>query len=212
MKIISKRKMGWVGVAAVPAIIAAAVWWLPEQPFFSAATTTTEGVFDEEAPDEVDHYFQKLGIIKSHGMPAPVDFELADLKGRRVRLSDFSGKVVFLTFWTTWCSECRIEMPALEKLYQHLKDRDFAMLAVSLRESESKVSQYVTREKLNFTTLLDSDGRVGRGYGIHSIPTTILIEQDGAMIGKAIGSRKWDSPAAKALFEYLTEHIAKDSQ
>jgi peroxiredoxin len=135
-----------------------------------------------------------------------VNFELEDLKGHRVQLSDFTGKVVFLHFWATWCSECRIEMSMLERLYQHFKGREFAMLAVSLRESESRVSQYVNREKLNFSTLLDSDGRVGRRFGIRSIPTTIIINQGGAMIGKIIGSRNWNSPAAMALFEQLIKH------
>jgi thiol-disulfide isomerase/thioredoxin len=198
----SKKKKGWIGIVATTlTLAAAAVWWQAEPPF-SSAVRTTDGV----VPGTVDHYFKKLGIIKGPGMAPPVDFELADLKGRRVRLSDFTDQVVFLHFWTTWCSQCRIEMPMLENLYQHLKGREFAMLAVSLRESESKVSQYVNREKLNFTTLLDSDGRVGRRFGIRSIPTTIIIDQGGAMIGKIIGSRNWNSPAAKAFFEQLINH------
>ena len=190
------RRAGIAAVLAVGALVAAAGLWLPGLPFSSADTAT----------DSADHYFQKLGIIRLNRIPPPVDFVLADLKGRTVRLSDFTGKVVFLNFWTTWCPECRVEIPALEKLYQHFKDRDFTMLAVTLRESETTVRQYVHQEKLNFKALLDSDGRVGRRFGIRSIPTTIIIDQDGAMIGKGIGSREWDSPAAKALFDYLINH------
>jgi peroxiredoxin len=111
--------------------------------------------------------------------------------------------VVFLSFWTTWCPQCRFELPALDKLNRRFKDRAFIMLAVSLGEPASKVSRFVKRQKLSIRVLLDSDGRVGRRFGIHSIPTTFIIDRSGAMIGKAIGSRPWDSPAAASLIEHL---------
>jgi peroxiredoxin len=181
---------------AVVALAAAILLWLDYLPFSSAAA----------APDEIDRGFDKLGIIKIRRLPPPEDFTLADLNGRQVRLSDFKGKVVFLNFWTTWCPQCRLEMPALEKLHQRFKDRAFVMLAVSLRERKSTVEQFFERQRLNYTALLDSDGRVGLKFGIRSIPTSIIIDRRGAMIAKAIGSRPWDSDAAMALFERLIDN------
>jgi peroxiredoxin len=175
------------------ALVAAMMLWLPHLFYPSVAAAT----------DDIDHDFDELGIVNIHRLPPPMDFVLADLHGRRVRLSDFKGKVVFLNFWTTWCPQCRVELPALEKLDRRFRNRAFAMLAVSLGEPASKVSRFVKRQKLSFRVLLDTDGRVGRRFGIHSIPTTIIIDQNGAMIGKAIGSRPWDSPAALTLFEQL---------
>jgi peroxiredoxin len=176
-------------------VVAATFFWFPNQPYAAAAAET----------DAVDRFYQQLGIIELYRIPPPADFLLTDLAERKVRLSDHIGKVVFLNFWTTWCPECRIEMPALETLYQHFRDRGFTVLAVSLRETESRVRQYVKREKLTFPILLDRDGQVGRSFGIRSIPTTIIIDREGAMIGKTVGSRKWDGPAAKALFEHLID-------
>lgn len=189
------RQASLAAVLVMGTLVVAALFWLPDRSN-AAATADT---------DAVDRSYQQLGIIKLHRIPPPADFVLTDLAGRQVRLSDHTGKVVFLHFWTTWCPECRIEMPALEKLYQHFKDREFTMLAVSLREPESRVRQFMKREKLTFPTLLDREGWVGRRYGIRSIPTTIIIDREGAMIGKAVGSRKWDGPSAKALFEYLID-------
>ena len=181
------------------ALAAAMMLWLPNlfSPSVAAAT------------DDIDHGFDELGIVNIHRLPPPMDFVLADLHGRRVRLSDFKGKVVFLNFWTTWCPQCRFELPALEKLDRRFKNRAFAMLAVSLGEPTSKVSRFVKRQKLGIRVLLDTGGRVGRRFGIHSIPTTIVIDRSGAMIGKAIGSRPWDSPAAAALFEHLLDRTPR---
>ena len=167
--------------------------WLPSLPASSAGAK----------PENFDRYLQKLGGIKIPRIPPPMDFVLSDLEGHKVRLSNFKGQVVLLNFWTTWCPECRVEMPDLEKLHQHFKDRSFVLLAVDLREPLNKVKRFFDNHKLSFTALLDSDGRVSHSFGIRSIPTTFIIDQSGGMVGKVIGSRKWNSPDAIAFFEQL---------
>ena len=57
----------------------------------------------------------------------------------RVRLSAFRGKIVFLNVWATWCAPCREEMPAMQRLYERLRGRDFQLLAVS-QDEEGKRS------------------------------------------------------------------------
>src|SRR6266446_2522928 len=61
----------------------------------------------------------------------PPNFTVQDLQGRTVELESFRGKVIFINFWATWCIPCRAEMPAMERLYQDFKDKDFVILAVS---------------------------------------------------------------------------------
>ncbi len=177
----------------MPVLAAALIWGLACRPAHAA----------DAAQAQVDHYFQKLGMIKIPRIPPPEDFVLPDLDGRQVRLSDFNGRIVLLDFWTTWCPDCRLEMPLLEKLHRRFKDRDFTLLAVDLRESPKAVRHFFSSLELSFTALLDSQGEVGRRFGIRSIPTAFIIDRDGAIIGKAIGSRKWDDSAATALFERL---------
>jgi len=57
------------------------------------------------------------------------DFELKDMKGNTVKLSDYRGKKVYLKFWATWCGPCRQSMPELEKLVKDT-DRDFEILTI----------------------------------------------------------------------------------
>src|SRR5438132_10388133 len=65
------------------------------------------------------------------GEPAP-NFQLPDLNGQLVALSDLHGKVVLLNFWATWCGPCRVEMPTMEQLYRTFSRKDFEILAVSI--------------------------------------------------------------------------------
>src|SRR6266545_6849741 len=69
------------------------------------------------------------GVVKI-GDAAP-NFQLRDLAGNMVVLSQLRGKVVLLNFWATWCGPCRVEMPAMEQLYKTFPRKEFEILAVS---------------------------------------------------------------------------------
>lgn len=189
------RRM-WIGTLAIAGLLAVGLTsgFPPQTPW---AESTPE--------DNLDRQFKRLGITRIPNIPPPMDFALQDLDGGRVRLSELKGKVVVINFWTTWCPSCRIEMPDLEKLHQRFKADDFVLLAVDLRESRQTVRQYLQAHKLSFTALLDSDGEVGQRFGIRSIPTTFILDQNGGMVGKAIGARQWGSDRAFAFFEYLID-------
>ncbi len=132
------------------------------------------------------------------------DFSLEDLQGNTRNLKDYRGKLVMLNFWATWCPPCRAEMPSMEQLYQEMRGEDFVMLAVNLREGRTKVAGFTEEEGYNFPVLLDKDGQVGSQlYGVQAIPTTYLIAPDGTILGRKAGTREWDTPEIKSLFNSL---------
>jgi len=159
----------------------------------------------EGGGSEIDRLLKDMGVVKAPQMTNPVEINLKDMHGRMVKLSDFRGKVVFINFWATWCPPCREEMPAMEKLHQRLKESDFVMVGINLQEPASLVRAFFKKFKLTFVSLLDSDGEVGTKFGIRSIPTTIILDKEGRIMGAAIGARKWDGKKAIALFKHLTE-------
>ena len=79
-------------------------------------------IFHDRAAGNTD-YMEALSIIKPAGRTKVQNFILRDLNGTKVRLEDHRGKIVFLNFWATWCPPCRIEMPSMEKLYTHFKNK-----------------------------------------------------------------------------------------
>jgi len=165
----------------------------------------------DEADPKTDSLFRKMEIIKIPHIAPPVDFSLPDINGQQVTLSDFKGKIVFLNFWTTWCPECRIEMPSMEKLHSRFKGQGFAMIAVNLQEPALRVKEFLKKYPLTFTILLDSKGKSGPQFGIRAVPTTFILDKNGGIIGKALGSRHWDSKESMTLFEHLIIRVERNT-
>ncbi len=141
--------------------------------------------------------------MSSRTVVAP-DFSLRDLDGNIRPLTSFRGRVVLLSFWATWCTPCRTEMPMLEALFQAYKDLDFEVVAVASDVQGVEVVQpFVSQLHLSFTTLLDSTGQVTRLYGVTSLPTTYLLDREGRLVTVAIGSHDWANAEARALIMSL---------
>jgi len=141
-------------------------------------------------------------IIKL-GEPAP-NFQLRDLNGHLITLSDLRGKVVLLNFWATWCGPCRVEMPAMEQLYRMFQRKDFEILAVSTDAQGAAITRPFQQEnRLTFPILHDPDYRVGLTYGARSLPMTFLIDRLGIIRHQVFGARDWEAIEAQQLVQML---------
>ena len=119
--------------------------------------------------------------------PSP-DFSLKDATGATVKLSDFKGKVVLLNFWATWCGPCKIEIPWFMEFQKSYKDRDFAVLGISLdEEGWDVVKPYIESKKINYQILIGNE-QVSQAFGtIDSLPTTLMIDRQGRIASMHIG-------------------------
>ncbi len=155
--------------------------------------------------NNMDFEFTKQPLI-SKGTPAP-NFSLPDLEGKNVSLSDFKGKMVLLNIWATWCRPCVEEMPSIEKLYNQFKEKDLIILAVSIDIKGKKVvDPFMKLHNLSFTTLLDTDGSLQNLYRTTGVPESFIIDKNGVIIEKVIGSFDWSSPK---IFQYFKNQLEK---
>ncbi|NQT22010.1 MAG: TlpA family protein disulfide reductase [Candidatus Omnitrophica bacterium] len=118
-----------------------------------------------------------------------VDFQLEDINGKAIKLSDYSGKVIILNFFGTWCPPCRAEMPAFNEISKEYKN-DVEVIAISVGgDPTPKVKSFAEKHNLTFTVAVD-DGKVSRLYGpIRAIPVTVIIDKDFNIAKKYIGAR-----------------------
>jgi peroxiredoxin len=141
------------------------------------------------------------------GATAP-DFHAVDLAtGDSVSLvRRYRGKVTLVNIWATWCGPCRVEMPAMERLYTSLAPQGFAIAAVSIDEgSPEDVRRFGRELDLSFDLLQDRSQRVPQTYQTTGVPESFLLDRQGVIVKRIIGAHDWNSPANRALVERLLD-------
>lgn len=151
----------------------------------------------------------KTGLMdaKTSGYDAPqkpfnYDFSIQDLKGNKVNMSDFKGKVIFLNLWATWCGPCRAEMPSIQKLYDKV-DHDkivFIMLSLDTEENQQKIVSYIQDKGFTFPVYQPLSS-VPNQLRVSTIPTTFVIGSDGKIKLKNTGMADYSSEEFKEFLE-----------
>jgi cytochrome c biogenesis protein CcmG, thiol:disulfide interchange protein DsbE len=139
------------------------------------------------------------------GAEAP-DFRAIDLAtGDSVSLREhYRGTVTLVNIWATWCEPCKVEMPAMEKLFQSLAPRGFKIAAVSVDEGSPEDVQAFGRDLgLSFDLLQDRSTRVQQIYQTTGVPESFLLNRDGVIVKRVIGAHDWSSPVNRGLIERL---------
>jgi len=120
-----------------------------------------------------------------------------DLDGKDVALADFSGKVVLVNFWATWCDPCRTEIPWLIEMQKKYADKGFTVLGVAMdEEGKSVVAPFVAREHfdvsgqqlpMSYPIVLGTDAIADKFGGLLGYPTSILISRNGKQVKRITG-------------------------
>lgn len=115
-----------------------------------------------------------------------LDFTLYDQYGKEHKLSDYRGKKVFLNFWATWCPPCRAEMPHIEDLYKEYEknSKDVIILGVASpnvgKEGDQQyIEDFLKENNYTFPVVFDDGGMLSYQYGFSSLPSTLIIDEDG---------------------------------
>ncbi len=117
------------------------------------------------------------------GNRAP-SFTLKDTDGKTVRLSDFSGRVVVIDFWATWCHPCKESTAELEKLHRKYKDKGVVILGISMDSGDSamlKVKSFAEKNDLTYPMLID-DGKASESYAVYNIPATYILDRNHVIV------------------------------
>ena len=129
------------------------------------------------------------------GTPLARDFELPDLDGNKLKLSDFKGHIVIVNFWATWCPPCRAEIPSMQRAWNVLKNHNVVLLAIHVGGNEDKIWSFLTDFNVDFPVLIDARSKVSRRWPMMGLPTTFIVDPEGKLALRAIGGREWDDPA-----------------
>ena len=130
-----------------------------------------------------------------------MDLSTGDSVGVR---SHYRGHVTLVNIWATWCVPCRVEMPAMQQLFDSLSGRGFRIAAVSIdQEGPSVVKQFAGELKLTFDILHDQSGNIQQAYQTTGVPESFLLDSSGVIMKRVIGAHDWASTADRALIRRL---------
>jgi peroxiredoxin len=119
---------------------------------------------------------------------AALDFTATTVDGKKVSLSSFKGKTVWLTFGASWCADCQAEAPDIEAAYKKHLAEGVVVLSVSVNEKDSAtVVDYANRAGLTFPKIWDSGDTIGSAYRVNSIPAHFFIDASGILRSSKVG-------------------------
>jgi cytochrome c biogenesis protein CcmG/thiol:disulfide interchange protein DsbE len=116
------------------------------------------------------------------------DFSATTFDGRTFRLSDLRGQIVVLNFWASWCAPCREEAPELQALWQAYEARDVIVLGIAWSDVEADSRRFMEEFGLTYWNAPDIGTRIGDDYSIRAVPETYIIDRNGEVVQRLIGS------------------------
>ena len=153
--------------------------------------------------------FTTIGAITStrsetiHTETAELDFSLPGIDGERYHLSHLRGKVVLITFCASWCQQCIEEMPQIEALWRDADQHRCQVLAINVGEEADMILKFRQRLRLSFPLLLDQGMTVYKRWPLLGLPTSFLLNRQGAIVHKVVGYMDWNDARIKSLIETL---------
>jgi len=120
------------------------------------------------------------------------DFALKSIAGENMRLSEYRGEVVMVTFWSTWCGRCRDQLPVVDDLYMSHRDQGFKVLSVSIDDDIRRTRDTAADLRLQIPVLFDEHKSASRLYDLETLPQIVLVDQTGVVRHVHAGYRRGD--------------------
>ena len=121
------------------------------------------------------------------------NFKLFDISGDEHELNDFRGKFVLVNFWAMSCNVCKSEMTMLQSAYELLDSEKFIIVSIHAGDNIDGIQSIVKINKITYPMLVDVDLQLG-DWGVPILPTSFIVDPDGNIRYRAVGTRVWNSP------------------
>jgi thiol-disulfide isomerase/thioredoxin len=111
----------------------------------------------------------------------PFQVEMRDARGRRLRLTDFKGRIVLVDLFASWCAECRVSFPVLDALSREYRARDVEIVAVNLDQRQKDAAAFLAVRPHEMLVLFDPRARLLEAFGAPGIPSSYVIDRQGTV-------------------------------
>lgn len=113
---------------------------------------------------------------------------LPGVNGKTLRIPEIiKGKVMVLHFWQIGCTSCRLEMPAMDNLYNSYRKKGLEVLAVNVGQRKEDVRAFAAELGVSYPILIDADGKSALLYGVTDVPRTYIVDRSGMVRYRIFG-------------------------
>ncbi|WP_339611509.1 TlpA disulfide reductase family protein [uncultured Planktosalinus sp.] len=127
-------------------------------------------------------------------------WQLQDIHGDLVNLSDSKGKVILINLWATWCPPCIAEMPSLQELHNDYGEQvEFYFVS---NEKRSTITTFLNKNEYDFP-VYQSLEEPPLGLNSNALPTTYIIDKSGKIVINKTGVADWNSRKTRSLLDHL---------
>ena len=156
------------------------------------------------AAKEIAGSLDAASIDEIVGGSIPKDLDL-EIHGGADKLTpkSFRGKVTFLTFFASWCGNCRKQMPAIKAWQDEWKARGFQVVAIDVDREKAKGERYVKTLNPNFTIAYDPTAQSMTDFDINAMPTSFIVDRKGKIVKRVIGYKDDNIPDTRRTIQEL---------
>jgi len=127
------------------------------------------------------------------------NFDLTDMEGKKLQLSDLKGKVVLINFWFINCPPCRMEMPDLNELKAEYKGKDVEFIAITF-DGKNEINDFLKKIPFDYR-ILPNANQIIQEYGIMGFPTSVVLDKTGKIVDSKMGGSMNIKEELKAFIE-----------
>lgn len=128
-------------------------------------------------------------MAKTEGGAKAPDFTLQDINGNAITMSSVKGKIKIIDFWASWCGPCRMNNPALRKLYEEYNGKGLEIIGVSLDTKREAWEKAVESDGLNWINVSSLKGwkcEITRLYNITGVPSLFILDENNNIIATGL--------------------------
>jgi thiol-disulfide isomerase/thioredoxin len=180
-------QMALIASRPLPRLAALRRWLMIAPVLAGLCALAAPGTADDGKPGGSTTFVARADSVQSL-------FSLPSLDGPAHELARLRGRVVLVHFFATWCEPCRAEMASLKELQSRLGGRPFAIVPISVAETDGAVRRFFADDPLPFAILLDRDRSLARAWNIQTLPSTVVLDRALKSRFIAEGDVDWGRP------------------
>jgi|TARA_B110000263_G_scaffold220223_1_gene207968 thiol-disulfide isomerase/thioredoxin len=148
-------------------------------------------------------------ILGEVNVSAPIgsSFELENLIGEKIKLSDYKGKPLLIDFWSSWCGPCIKEAKILSEAEKEWKFRGIEFIGIAVWDNQEQIIQFMENYDIQYDIVIDKNGYTAVDFGVIAVPEKFFVRSDGSFAFKVNGPNNKES-----LDKYLSRLLDEDKK